>query len=98
ITMDEAAKLLKTDKSIILLDVRTLEEHNEGYIQNSLHLPVQEIEKVKTVIPDINAKIFVYCKSGMRSKKACGKMHEMGYTDITNIGGMNTWKGEVVKG
>lgn len=37
----------------------------------------------------------VYCQSGARSGQATDKIKKMGYTNVKNIGGMNSYKGRV---
>ena len=41
--------------------------------------------------------ILVYCRSGNRSREASDKLSKLGYTNILEIGGINAWKGEIVK-
>ena len=42
--------------------------------------------------------ILVYCRSGNRSKQASEKLVKLGYTNIVEIGGINSWPGETVAG
>jgi phage shock protein E len=48
-------------------------------------------------LPDKNAEILVYCRSGNRSRQASDKLVKMGYTNIYDFGGLNTWKYGTVK-
>lgn len=75
-------------KDIRLVDVRSKEEFNQGYIKNSVNFPLDTIEQI-----DINKdkKLYVYCYSGSRSAMAIRKLKQMGYTDITNIGGIKDY-------
>ncbi len=83
---------------VIIVDVRELSEYNEGHIENALLIPVGTIdEDVVDTLPDKDAKIFVYCRSGNRSRTATNKLVELGYTNVYDIGGINTWKYEIVK-
>ena len=94
-TMEQAKTELDKDKSIILIDVRTLEEYNTGHITGSLSIPVETIMINNNKLPsDKNAKIFIYCQSGNRSKKASEKMVNLGYENVYNIGGIIDWKYE----
>ena len=54
-------------------------------------------EEAKTVIPEIDSVVLVYCRSGNRSKTASEFLAELGYTNIYEFGGMNTWPYEVEK-
>ena len=54
-----------------------------------------KINTVKDVIKDKESKIYLYCRSGHRSGIALNAMKELGYTDLTNIGGIIHYKGEL---
>jgi len=94
ITDDEAKIELEIDSSIILLDVRTQEEHNESHIPNSILIPVDELEaRATSELKDKYAKIIVYCRSGGRSANASNILVNLGYTNVYNLlGGINSWK------
>lgn len=81
----------------ILLDVRTVDEYFEGHIKGSLNIPLQDIHSVKNNIPDLDRSIFVHCLSGARSAQATSVLKSMGYTNVTDIGGINSYRGKVVK-
>lgn len=95
ISMKEAERELESDKSIYLLDVRTREEFVSGHIPGSINLPLDRIAGVEKTIPEKDARVFVYCHSGARSFQACLMMIKLGYTNVTNIGGMMQWRGKV---
>ncbi|MCI7605952.1 MAG: rhodanese-like domain-containing protein [Spirochaetales bacterium] len=96
--MDEATALMKEEKDYILLDVRTKEEYDSGYIPGAINIPLSEInETTITALPDKSQKILVYCRSGNRSKQASEKLVKLGYKNIIEIGGINSWKGEIIK-
>lgn len=82
----------------VLLDVRTKEEYEAGHIKNSRNIPLQQIEKVQEKITDKNTPLFVYCQSGARSKGATSALKKMGYLNVTNIGGIGSYRGKVVRG
>ena len=48
------------------------------------------------LLPDYNKTVLVYCRSGRRSKQAAQKLFDMGYTNLYEFGGINTWTGEIV--
>lgn len=48
-------------------------------------------------LPDIDQVIFVYCRSGRRSKEASAKLAALGYTNIYEFGGILDWDGEIEK-
>lgn len=97
ITAEEAKKLMETE-NVIILDVRTQEEYNEGHIKNSILLPDTEIStKAQEVLKDKDSKILVYCRSGRRSAQASKMLISMGYTNVYDFGGIIDWKYEIEK-
>ncbi|MDO5350619.1 MAG: rhodanese-like domain-containing protein [Lachnospiraceae bacterium] len=79
----------------VLLDVRTPSEYREGHISGSKNVPLQTIRTVKSVIPGLEVPLYVYCHSGARSRQATAALQKMGYTNVTNIGGIAAWTGKV---
>lgn len=98
ISSDEAAELMKTEKDYIILDVRRQDEFDSGHIPGAICVPNEIIGTADIPeLPDKSQLILVYCRSGRRSKEASQKLADMGYTNITEFGGIIDWKGEVVK-
>ena len=98
ITPEEAKTRLDSEEEIILLDVRTQEEFDQGHIADALLLPVDQLSaKASEVIPDLEAVYFVYCRSGSRSGAAAAMMVEMGYQNVFDLGGILDWPYETVK-
>ena len=96
--MDEAKALMEESEGYILLDVRTKEEYESGYIPGAINIPLSDInENVVSSLPDKSQMILVYCRSGNRSRQASDKLSKLGYTNIIEIGGINSWKGEIIK-
>ncbi len=93
LSMAAAKEALECDKSICLLDVRTPEEYRSGHIPGSINLPLDRVEDIEAVAPEKQEKLFVYCLSGGRSARACGALAAMGYTDLTDLGGITGWAG-----
>ena len=98
VSFEEMEKLISTSKisNYIILDVRTEEEYKQGRIKNSILIPDYEIENVLNKVPDKDTYIFVYCRSGSRSKKATLKLNDMGYKNVYDAGGIISYKGEIV--
>lgn len=95
ILQQEAKNRLDSEKDIILLDVRTMEEYNEIHIPNSILIPLDVIEnEIVSKISNKDSKIFIYCRSGHRSKIAAGEIINMGYENVYDIGGIMEWKYE----
>lgn len=99
ITMAEAADRLAQETGYVLLDVRTPEEYADGHIPGAKNLPLQSIGKTQpSMLPDTAQRVYVYCRSGQRSRQAARRLVKLGYTDVVNIGGINRWTGDVVTG
>jgi len=99
ITMEQAASRMEEEKDYLLLDVRTQEEYEAGHIPGAICLPNETIEgQEPEELPDKDQTIFVYCRSGNRSRQAAQKLADMGYTRIVEMGGIGDWPGETVAG
>lgn len=99
ISMSEAVRLMEEGGDHILLDVRTPEEFAEGHIPNAINVPNETIGSENIAeLPEKEQKIFVYCRSGNRSKQASAKLVKLGYTNIVEIGGIQDWSGQIVTG
>lgn len=96
---EEAKEMMESDQELILVDVRTPEEYKESRIGHAVNVPVEEIgEEQPEELPDLEAKILVYCRSGVRSKKAAKKLLDLGYKTVIDIGGIIDWPYETVSG
>ncbi|WP_066076265.1 rhodanese-like domain-containing protein [Bergeriella denitrificans] len=72
----------------IWIDVRSPEEFAEGHIQGAVNIPVDQIaERIRSVSPDKNAPVNLYCRSGRRAEAALQILQKAGYTRVTNHGG-----------
>ena len=92
ITQEEAKEMMDT-QNVVILDVREQNEYDGGHIPGAVLLPVGTIDETAAaeVIPDKDSTVLVYCRSGNRSKTASSKLAELGYTNIYEFGGINTW-------
>ena len=81
----------------VLIDVRTEDEFDSGHIPGSINIPLDSLESVYDEISDEETPVFVYCRSGSRSEQAKYMLAEMGYGNVTNIGGIQDWTGSVEK-
>ncbi|MBU3668749.1 MAG: rhodanese-like domain-containing protein [Candidatus Taylorbacteria bacterium] len=82
-------EILKKGDTVTLIDVRTLEEFNEGHFQGAVCIPVDEISKemMETHGITTDCSIICYCLSGGRSARACTKLQSLGYANVTNVEG-----------
>lgn len=100
LSQEQWAKQLKTDENAFILDVRTEEEVEDGFIPNAKNL---NIFKGQAFIYELEAldkskNYYVYCRSGGRSGQACAIMNEMGFENAYNLlGGFSEWTGDVEK-
>lgn len=82
----DTLRSLTTRKGTVIVDVRTVEEYNEGHIESSINIPLQtmgdSIESLKHY-----EKVIVICRSGKRSAKAKAELEEAGFTNVYNGGG-----------
>ncbi|MBE5960907.1 MAG: rhodanese-like domain-containing protein [Lachnospiraceae bacterium] len=98
ISQEEAKNIMDTDDSILILDVRTKSEYAEGHIKDAVLMPYDEIEDyAESEFEDKDQKILVYCRSGNRSKVAAQILAGLGYTNVIEFGGVNTWTYGLVK-
>ena len=79
----------------ILLDVRTPQEYRTGHIPGSQNVPLQELDKVDAVADNMDTVLYVYCRSGARSRQAVNMLKQKGYTNVHNIGGIAAYSGKV---
>ena len=95
----EEAKAMMDTQEVIILDVREQDEYDAGHIPGAVLLPVGRITKdtASDVIPAKDSVVLVYCRSGNRSKTASQALAELGYTEVYEFGGINTWPYEVVR-
>ncbi|MFA6937576.1 MAG: rhodanese-like domain-containing protein [Treponema sp.] len=99
ITAEQGKKMVGGKEKIVLVDVRRLDEYEAGHIASAILIPNESISNKKPVeLPDLNAKIIVYCRSGRRSANAAEKLVAMGYANVFDMGGIIDWPYGVVKG
>lgn len=98
VSMDDIVQIMEKNENYIILDVRTIEEFNEGHIPNAICIPNETIDNnIVNKLPNKNQLILIYCRSGNRSKQAAGKLEKLGYTNLIEFGGINNWNGEIEK-
>jgi len=94
----EEAKAKIDAGNVIILDVRTREEYEAGYIPNSFNLPLGTIAQgIGNITTDKSATLLVYCRSGNRSKVAARELTELGYENVYDFGGIVNWPYDIVE-
>jgi rhodanese-related sulfurtransferase len=97
ISAADAKARVDSGDEIIILDVRTQEEFDEAHIPGAILIPNETIlDEQPELLPDLDAEILIYCRSGNRSAQAANKLIAMGYTDVVDFGGIIDWPYEVV--
>ncbi len=97
VSYEEAKRMLEEDSNVILLDVRTPQEHAQLRIPNSKLIPLDELRYAYKDLPK-DKKYIVYCRSGERSAFATYFLRHMGYEAYNLAGGILTWPYEKVSG
>ena len=96
ISQAEAKQMMADDPTLVILDVRRQDEYDAGHIPGAILIPNESIGTAPPPeLPDKEQTILIYCRSGNRSKQAAQKLANMGYTNIYEFGGINTWDGEI---
>ena len=91
ISAKEAKTIMDTKTNYVIVDVRRSDEFASGHIKNAINLPNETIEfYAEEKLPNKDQLILVYCRTGNRSKKACEKLVELGYTNLKEFGGIET--------
>jgi rhodanese-related sulfurtransferase len=97
ISQEQAREMMAQDDGHVIVDVRRQDEYDAGHIRGAILIPNESIGTEKPEeLPDLDQIILIYCRSGNRSKQAAQKLGDMGYTNIYEFGGINTWTGEIV--
>ena len=82
----------------VVIDVRSQEEWDEGHVESAILIPHNQIGKQITKrVPDKATPILLYCRSGGRAGRAMTLLKKMGYTDVTNLGGLDDARAHLKK-
>lgn len=92
VTSSEASQLIE-NISPLILDVRTIPEYASGHLQNSIHIPVQEIQRrYGELSAHKDDNILIYCATGNRSTVAAKILIDNGFNRIFNLReGVHVW-------
>ena len=98
ITMEDAKEIFQEKGDYLIVDVRRADEFAEGHIPGAINIANEDIVSSEPAeLPDKDQVIYVYCRSGNRSKQAAAKLAAMGYTNIVEFGGILDWTGQMEK-
>lgn len=96
ISPKEAKKMLSERNDIIIIDVRGESEYRQGHIKNSKLIPLEYLKSnIINQVPNKSSTIFIYCKTGKKSKIGYEYLKELGYSNVYNMGGIMDWPYEM---
>ena len=87
VNSEEALEIMHNTDNYIIIDVRSREEYSEGHLENAFNIPYDEINDLIDI--DKDTILFVYCKSGTRSKLAADSLINLGY-EVYDLGAYDT--------
>lgn len=79
--------MIKDNSKIILLDVRSVQEYNEGHLNGAINIPLSELKTNAIKMLNKNDIIIAYCQMGKRSKKAINVLKLLGYNNVYTLEG-----------
>jgi rhodanese-related sulfurtransferase len=91
ISIQKAMKLIEEKPDLVILDVRTIAEFEEGHIEGAINIPVDEID---SRLDDLSKddELLVYCRTGNRSGTSINILSDAGYTKIYHMHeGISVW-------
>jgi rhodanese-related sulfurtransferase len=94
ISQQSLLEVLKTQNhNIVLLDVRSKEEYNDGHVEGAINISHDAIEENIALLEQYKSeKIVVYCRSGRRAGLAIDILTQNGFSNIQHLtGDMNGW-------
>ncbi len=95
ISVQELSEILEKDPKTVLIDVREEDEFNDVNIGGKL-IPMSELEERFAEIPKDAPTVYIYCRSGRRSRTAIEFLKSKGYSNGINVtGGILAWLNEV---
>lgn len=91
---DAFEKMLQTDKTAQLVDVRTAAEFASGHIENAVNYDIYEADFGRNLAKlDKSRTVMVYCAAGGRSATAAEQLKKLGFSKVYDLaGGMGAWK------
>lgn len=96
ITAEEAKEMLD-EGGVTLIDVRRADEYAEKHIPGAINIPNESIDREQPEdLPDLEATLLIYCRTGVRSKQASDKLVAIGYENVYDMGGIVDWPYDTV--
>ena len=89
----ELKKRLDAGEPVVVIDVRDPDEYRDGSIDAATNISRGFLEfRIGTVAAEPSTPVVLYCQTGLRSMLAAKSLHDLGYTNVTNLqGGFQRW-------
>ena len=97
VDINKGVEECQATEGAVLIDVRGADEYRQGHIPGAVNIPLDSIDRVLAEYPKKDAPLFVHCLSGARSGRATSFLQRAGYSNVKNIGGINSYGGKVVR-
>ena len=91
---DDKLKAAREIPGAVILDVRSAAEYAGGHVPGAVNVPLNQIPAMDR---PKDAPLFLYCQSGARSLRGCKALDKLGFTRVTNLGGILDYKGPIEK-
>ena len=91
VSIQEAIELMEQIPDLVILDVRTVSEFEDGHIEGAINIPIDEFP---TRLDELSKddELLVYCRTGNRSSSAVTILLDSGYTKIYHMHeGISVW-------
>lgn len=82
---------LKDIKDALIIDIRNLEKYNDNHILNALNIPFEQLIINYSKYLNKEKKYYIYCQRGIKSRKICLMLKQLGYNVININGGYEAW-------
>ncbi len=94
ISQEELLELIDAEDEILILDVRTQREYDDGRVPGAVWIPHTEVmNRLEEIIEFMDKPVVVYCEAGGRARMAEGNLREAGFTNLLHLeGDMRAWK------
>lgn len=100
LTQEQWVAQIKEDENAVIIDVRRPEEWANGIQENAILMDIMDFDSFqeKVNLLESSKSYYVYCRSGVRSVKACEVLEAFGHHNTYNLlGGILPWQGKIVK-
>lgn len=87
IPASQAKRLIEVGDISQIVDIRTKAEYDLGHYPESIHIPVDKINKDTVKVLDKSKPVLVYCNTGQRARYAANKLDKLGFKEVVYIDG-----------